>query len=114
MGQRCNWAAPPPNAAHLPIISVSLVGGNDGIIFDGASIVADAQGKIILQAPPFKEFIGTVDLDSERPDQFCLPGDDIETIHDALVLGVRDYARKNGFTRVVIGLSRGVGAARAA
>ena len=111
MGQRCAMVAHRAKAANLPIVFVNLVGGNDGIIFDGASIIADAQGRIILQAPPFKEFIGTVDLDSERPDQFCLPGDDIETIHDALVLGVRDYARKNGFTRVVIGLSGGIDSA---
>ena len=90
---------------------VNLVGGNDGIIFDGASIVADAKGKIILQAPPFEEFIGTVDLDCDVADQRCLPGDDIETIHDALVLGIRDYARKNGFKRVVLGLSGGIDSA---
>jgi NAD+ synthase (glutamine-hydrolysing) len=98
-------------AAGLPIIFVNLVGGNDGIIFDGASIVADAKGKIILQAPPFQEFIGTIDLDTAVADQFCLPGDDIETIHGALVLGIRDYARKNRFERVVIGLSGGIDSA---
>jgi NAD+ synthase (glutamine-hydrolysing) len=94
--------------AKIPIVFVNLVGGNDGVIFDGASIVADARGKIILQAPPFEEFIGTVDLDSDTADQRCLPGDDVETIHDALVLGIRDYARKNGFKRAVIGLSGGI------
>lgn len=108
MGQRCAMVAHRAKAANLPIIFVNLVGGNDGIIFDGASIVADANGKIILQAPPFKEFIGTVDLDSNLADKFCLPGDDIETIHDALVLGIRDYARKNRFERVVLGLSGGI------
>ena len=97
--------------AKIPIVFVNLVGGNDGIIFDGASIVADANGKIILQAPPFEEFIGTVDLDCDVADKRCLPGDDIETIHDALVLGIRDYARKNGFKRVVIGLSGGIDSA---
>jgi len=111
MGQRCAMVAHRAKAANLPIIFVNLVGGNDGIIFDGASIIADAQGKIILQAPPFEEFIGTVDLDSDLADQFCLPGDDIHTIHDALVLGIRDYARKNRFERVVIGLSGGIDSA---
>src|SRR5688572_1737546 len=111
MGQRCAMVSHRAKAAKLPIIFVNLVGGNDGIIFDGASIVADAQGKIILQAPPFKEFIGTVDLDSDLADQFCLPGDDIETIHDALVLGIHDYARKNRFERVVLGLSGGIDSA---
>ncbi|HEY0727680.1 MAG TPA: NAD+ synthase [Pyrinomonadaceae bacterium] len=111
MGERCKMVAHRAKAANLPIIFVNLVGGNDGIVFDGASIVADANGKIILQAPPFKEFIGTVDLDTNVADQFCLPGDDIETIHDALVLGIRDYARKNRFERVVIGLSGGMDSA---
>ena len=111
MGQRCAMVSHRAKAAHLPIVFVNLVGGNDGIIFDGASIVADARGKIILQAPPFKEFIGTVDLDCDVTDKFCLPGDDIETIHDALVLGIRDYARKNRFTRVVLGLSGGIDSA---
>ncbi|HEU4710370.1 MAG TPA: NAD+ synthase [Pyrinomonadaceae bacterium] len=108
MGQRCEMVSHRARTANIPIVFVNLVGGNDGIIFDGASIVANAEGKIILQAPPFQEFIGTVDLQSDVADSFCLPGDDIETIHDALVLGIRDYARKNGFTRVVIGLSGGI------
>jgi len=108
MGQRCEMVSHRARSAKIPIIFVNLVGGNDGIIFDGASIVADANGKIILQAPPFQEFIGTIDLDCDVADKFCLPGDDVETIHDALVLGIRDYARKNGFTRVVIGLSGGI------
>lgn len=111
MGQRCAMVSHRAKAANLPIVFVNLVGGNDGIIFDGASIVADANGKIILQAPPFQEFIGTVDLDCDAADQFCLPGDDIETIHDALVLGIRDYAHKNRFERVVIGLSGGIDSA---
>jgi NAD+ synthase (glutamine-hydrolysing) len=111
MGQRCKMVSHRAEMAKIPIVFVNLVGGNDGIIFDGASIVADARGKIILQAPPFKEFIGTVDLDCDTADTRCLPGDDIETIHDALVLGIRDYAHKNGFKRVVLGLSGGIDSA---
>jgi NAD+ synthase (glutamine-hydrolysing) len=97
--------------AKIPIVFVNLVGGNDGVIFDGASLVADAHGRIILQAPPFEEFIGTVDLDHAEADQHCLPGDDVETIHGALVLGIRDYASKNGFKRAVLGLSGGIDSA---
>src|SRR6478672_9162028 len=108
MGQRCAMVAHRAKAANLPIVFVNLVGGNDGIIFDGASIVADAQGKIILQAPPFKEFFGTADLDCGVTDARCLPGDDIETIRGALVLGIRDYARKNRFKKAVLGLSGGI------
>jgi len=111
MGQRCSMVSHRAMMAKIPIIFVNLVGGNDGIIFDGASIVADARGKIILQAPPFEEFIGTVDLDCDVADLRCLPGDGAETIHDALVLGIRDYASKNGFKRAVIGLSGGIDSA---
>ena len=67
----------------MPIVFVNLVGGNDGIIFDGASIVADANGKIILQAPPFEEFIGNCRSRlATSPTSVVLPGDDIETIHE--------------------------------
>jgi NAD+ synthase (glutamine-hydrolysing) len=111
MGQRCAMVSHRAKSAKMPIVFVNLVGGNDGIIFDGASIVADATGKIILQAPPFQEFIATVDLDCGIADDRCLPGDDIETIHSALVLGVHDYASKNRFTSAVIGLSGGIDSA---
>lgn len=111
MGQRCAMVSHRAMSAKIPIVFVNLVGGNDGVIFDGASIVADATGKIILQAPPFEEFIGTIDLKCGVADKRCLPGEDVETIHDALVLGIRDYARKNGFKRVVLGLSGGIDSA---
>jgi len=111
MGQRCAMVSHRAKSAKLPIVFVNLVGGNDGIIFDGASIVADANGEIILQAPPFEEFIETVDLDCGVAHDRCLPGDDIETVHSALVLGIRDYARKNRFKTAVIGLSGGIDSA---
>jgi NAD+ synthase (glutamine-hydrolysing) len=111
MAERCAMVSHRAKAANLPIVFVNLVGGNDGIIFDGASIVADCEGKIILQAPPFEEFFGTVDLECGVGDERCLPGDDIETIRSALVLGIRDYARKNRFTQAVLGLSGGIDSA---
>lgn len=111
MGQRCSMVSHRAKMANIPIVFVNLVGGNDGIIFDGASIVSDCLGKIVLQAPPFQEFFGTVDLDCGVADERCLPGDDIETIHSALVLGIRDYAHKNRFTKAVLGLSGGIDSA---
>jgi NAD+ synthase (glutamine-hydrolysing) len=111
MAQRCAMVSHRAKAANLPIVFVNLVGGNDGIIFDGASIVADCRGKIILQAPPFEEFIGTVDLECDVADERCLPGDDIATVHQALVLGIHDYARKNRFQTAVLGLSGGLDSA---
>ena len=111
MGVRCEMVSHRARSAKLPIIFVNLVGGNDGVIFDGASIISDASGRIIMQAPPFEEFVGTVDLDCGVADCRCLPGDDIETIRSALVLGIRDYARKNNFTKAVLGLSGGIDSA---
>jgi NAD+ synthase (glutamine-hydrolysing) len=111
MGQRCAMVSHRAKSANLPIVFVNLVGGNDGIIFDGASIVSDCEGKIVLQAPPFEEFFGTVELECGVADERCLPGDDIETIRSALVLGIHDYARKNRFTTAVLGLSGGIDSA---
>jgi NAD+ synthase (glutamine-hydrolysing) len=111
MGVRCEMVSHRARTASLPIIFVNLIGGNDGVIFDGASIISDRQGKIILQAPPFEEFVETVDLDCDIADSRCLPGDDIETVREALVLGIRDYARKNNFTKAVFGLSGGIDSA---
>src|SRR5438874_5629488 len=108
---RCEMVSHRARLANLPIVFVNLVGGNDGIIFDGASIISDATGRVILQAPPFEEFVETVDLDCGIPDSRCLPGDDIETIRSALVLGIRDYAQKNNFTKVLLGLSGGIDSA---
>jgi NAD+ synthase (glutamine-hydrolysing) len=111
MKVRCEMVAHRAKAARLPMVFVNLVGGNDGVIFDGASIISDRHGKIILQAPPFEEFVETVDLDCGVADARCLPGDDIETVREALVLGVRDYANKNNFAKAILGLSGGLDSA---
>ncbi len=105
---RCDMAAHRAKANRIPIVFVNLVGGNDGIIFDGASLIADEEGDIILQAAAFEEFVATVELDCRKPDTRGISGDEIAAIHDALVLGIRDYARKNNFSKVVLGLSGGI------
>ena len=111
MGERCAMVSHRARLAGLPIVYVNLVGGNDGIIFDGASIVADCNGQIILQAPAFEEFYGTVDLDCGVRDELCLPGTDVDAVHRALVLGIRDYAHKNNFETAILGLSGGIDSA---
>ncbi len=108
---RCDMVAHRAKEQKIPIVLVNLVGGNDGIIFDGASLIADEEGDIILQAKAFEEFVETVELDVRKPDAREVKGDEIETIRRALVLGVRDYARKNGFKKAVIGLSGGIDSA---
>jgi len=93
---------------HLPFVYVNQVGGNDDLIFDGKSLVCNNQGDLIKKAPGFREWAGIVDLE----DQSTLIGDhfqdSIETIFDALVLGVQDYMKKCGFKKAVIGLSGGI------
>ncbi len=108
---RCDMVAHRAKAQRKPIVFVNLVGGNDGIIFDGASLIADEEGDIILQASSFEEFVETVELDVHKPDVRQVSGDTIESVRKALVLGIRDYARKNGFTKAVLGLSGGIDSA---
>lgn len=108
---RCDMVAHRAKLQKRPIIFVNLVGGNDGIIFDGASLVADEEGDIILQASAFEEFVETVELDVRKPDARGISGDEVGSIRRALVLGIQDYAEKNGFQRAVIGLSGGIDSA---
>jgi NAD+ synthase (glutamine-hydrolysing) len=105
---RCDMVAHRAKAQNVPIVFVNLIGGNDGIVFDGASLIADQEGDIILQAAAFEEFVETVELDVGRPDARGISGAECEAIRQALVLGIRDYARKNGFEKVVLGLSGGI------
>ncbi|MBK6725054.1 MAG: NAD+ synthase [Acidobacteria bacterium] len=105
---RCDMVAHRAKLQKRPIVFVNLVGGNDGIIFDGASLIADEQGDIILQAAAFEEFVETVELDVRKPDARGITGGEIDSIHKALVLGIRDYAAKNGFKKAVLGLSGGI------
>ena len=108
---RCEMVAHRAKISKTPIVFVNLVGGNDGIIFDGASLVADSQGDIILQAPAFVEAIETIEIDDAMPDARGITGDELESIRQALVLGIKDYAHKNRFVKAVIGLSGGIDSA---
>jgi NAD+ synthase (glutamine-hydrolysing) len=108
---RCDMVAHRAKLQKKPIVFVNLVGGNDGIVFDGASIVADEEGDIILQAAAFEEFVETVELDVGKPDSRGITGAECESIRRALVLGIRDYAQKNNFKKAVIGLSGGIDSA---
>jgi NAD+ synthase (glutamine-hydrolysing) len=108
---RCDMVAHRAKLQKKPIVFVNLVGGNDGIVFDGASLIADEEGDIILQASAFEEFVETVELDVRKPDARGITGNECETIRQALVLGIRDYARKNNFSKAVLGLSGGIDSA---
>jgi NAD+ synthetase len=95
---------------RVPLVYCNLVGGNDELIFDGNSMVLDATGNLIAQGASFREDLVLVDLDSPitlRPSPL-IPS---AALHDALVLGLRDYVRKCGFKSVVLGLSGGIDSA---
>ncbi|WP_132978198.1 NAD+ synthase [Thiobaca trueperi] len=101
----------------LTILYANLVGGQDELVFDGASFVMDRSGQVIARAPGFGEAVLTLDLDDAgipvNPDPLDseAPLEDEASIYSALVLGVRDYVRKNGFSGAVLGLSGGVDSA---
>jgi NAD+ synthase (glutamine-hydrolysing) len=130
--------------ASIPVVYANLVGGQDELVFDGGSLVFDAQGNVVARAKQFEEDLLVVDLDvrpafrkrlldprgrarsspleeavvseahlasrDERPRcESVLPP--VHEVYEALVLGTRDYVRKNGFSDVHIGLSGGVDSA---
>ncbi len=101
----------------VPIVYVAQVGGQDELVFDGASHIVDASGKITARLPIFESAVQTVEIKANsKPKRSCQPqmGDiapreDLDTrIYRALVTGVRDYVNKNGFQKVVLGLSGGI------
>ncbi|HOJ76705.1 MAG TPA: NAD+ synthase [Bacillota bacterium] len=96
---------------QIPFIFVNQVGGNDELIFDGGSMVFDKTGAPIYIAPFFEESVVTVDTQVAGNDRNYSPLDKIESLYQALVLGTRDYFRKCGFTKAVIGLSGGIDSA---
>jgi NAD+ synthase (glutamine-hydrolysing) len=94
-----------------PFVYVNQVGGNDELIFDGESLALDAQGRILTILPTFREELADIDLSQAGSPRPYAPPAPIASLHDALVLGVRDYLRKCGFSRAVVGLSGGVDSA---
>jgi NAD+ synthase (glutamine-hydrolysing) len=95
---------------------VNQVGGQDELVFDGGSLIADARGLIAAQSPFFVDDLLVVDIRNDGSVSPVVTADDAEDdelarVYDALVLGTRDYVRKNGFTDVVLGLSGGIDSA---
>ncbi|MEA3076854.1 MAG: hypothetical protein QOF60_1762, partial [Actinomycetota bacterium] len=128
--------------ASCGLVYVNQVGGQDELVFDGASVVFDADGRLVASAPQFEEHVMVVDVEVQpvfrkrlldprgrgpataltvvtvtaeaqaqrdlRPPSITEPLAKVDEVYQALVLGTRDYARKNGFSDVVLGLSGGV------
>ena len=103
----------------VAVAYVNLVGGQDELVFDGGSCVLDASGGLCLRAPAFEQglYFCEIETTGPRAPPRPLPGtvapllsEEAET-YKALVTGVRDYVRKSGFSRVVLGLSGGIDSA---
>ncbi|MBV6508415.1 MAG: Glutamine-dependent NAD(+) synthetase [Acidimicrobiales bacterium] len=115
--------------AGLPIVYVNLVGGQDELVFDGASMVLGDDGSLHYRAPQFEEAVVVIDVSvPDRPEvetpihvsdapaqrpRILIPHpspllDEVEEVYQALVLGTRDYVTKNGFDDVVVALSGGI------
>ncbi len=95
---------------RIPVLMCNQVGGNDSLIFDGSSMALDGQGNLIAQAKSFQEDLLLVDPFSGPP--VPEPQEDDEAVtFEALVLGTRDYVRKCGFSKAIVGLSGGIDSA---
>jgi len=109
----------------LPVAYVNLVGGNDELVFDGGTIVLDGRGRVAARGALFEEAFVVVDVGTGGDPRRVVPvagagpedlpdeaeGNALESLRRALVLGIRDYARKCGFSTAILGLSGGIDSA---
>ncbi len=95
----------------VPVVYVNQVGGNDSLIFDGSSIAFTKDGRVAARAKSFEEDLVFFDTTTGKGDMRPAMDDEFEAAYRALVLGTRDYVRKCGFRKVVIGLSGGIDSA---
>jgi NAD+ synthase (glutamine-hydrolysing) len=95
----------------VPIVFCNLVGGQDELVFDGHSFVVDPGGTIVARALQFQPDLLLWELGGDSDARVEAPLGDLDEVYSALVLGVRDYVRKNGFKRALIGLSGGIDSA---
>jgi NAD+ synthase (glutamine-hydrolysing) len=115
-GERVARMADRARAVGLPIVYAHLVGGQDEVVFDGASFGVDADGTLVARAPSFREDLfrltaqaGAAGVSLAGPIEHAREPE--AELWDALVLGVRDYIGKNGFPGVLLGLSGGIDSA---
>ena len=99
---------------EIPLIYVNQVGGNANLIYDGGSMVFGYNGYVVKSLPFFQEEVSTFDcelfISMKREDNQVIP-EKMELIHDALVLGIRDFFQKQGFKKAILGLSGGLDSA---
>jgi NAD+ synthase (glutamine-hydrolysing) len=94
-----------------PVVYVNQFGGNDSLIFDGASVALTADGKVAAQALAFEEDLVMFDTETGEGEIHEQPRQEIEYAYRALVIGTRDYVQKCGFKKVLVGLSGGIDSA---
>ena len=134
IGERFELLAERARRARSSIAYVNLVGGQDELVFDGGSLAVGSDGELLARFPQFVEHLGVVDIplgeagSSQHPSITRIPVElpttsgsvepvlvpdppAVQEVYEALVLALRDYARKNRFDKVVLGLSGGVDSA---
>ncbi|HEX9935380.1 MAG TPA: NAD(+) synthase, partial [bacterium] len=95
---------------RIPLLFVNQVGGNDELLFDGSSMAFNADGNLTVLLPPFEERVAWFDTNASPAIPYAAP-DPVQSLRDALVLGIRDYLGKCGFQKAVLGLSGGIDSA---
>ena len=108
--RRCGLLRSLARRHQVPVVYCNLVGGNDELVFDGRSLAFNAEGGCIAEANHFSEAFVVVDTEAALDRPLASVADEA-LLHDALVLGTRDYVRKCGFKSVVMGLSGGIDSA---
>jgi NAD+ synthase (glutamine-hydrolysing) len=96
---------------RIPVAYVNHVGGNDQLILDGSSLAFGAGGTLIARAKSFEEDLLVFDPAGTQADIHNAPASEIEAVYKALLLGTRDYMRKCGFKKAILGLSGGIDSA---
>ncbi|MFN4281137.1 MAG: NAD+ synthase [Alphaproteobacteria bacterium] len=116
VAQRADLARARVIETGLPLIYVNQVGGQDELVFDGASFAVSADGEIAARLPAFAEHLSTVTWDGAALSggEMAEALDDLPAIYAAMTLGLRDYVEKNGFPGVLLGLSGGIDSALSA
>ena len=114
---RCAHLAAVARHHGRPVLYVNQVGGQDSLVFDGASLMVDGGGRIVFQAPQFVDGLFFAQAHRPAPGRMAVQAqcaaldDEPEVLWQALRLGLCDYVRKNGFEELVLGLSGGVDSA---
>ncbi len=96
---------------QVPLIYVNQIGANDNLIFDGNSFILDKNGSKIKQLKSFSEDLCSWEIEQTKPEKNKFENSEMSSIFDALVLGVKDYAKKCGFKTALVGLSGGIDSA---